>query len=77
MEDLKKRTITDDNITLVNGYHYYINHIDKLATHGFKTKEKLIEYKDMIRFDNKTIILMQNRYNSFYPVLPADKRYYK
>ena len=68
MEELKQITIIDSNITLVNGYHYYVNHIDKLVTHGFKTKEKLIEYKDMIRFDNKTIILMQIRYNSFYLV---------
>jgi hypothetical protein len=65
-EILKANTIKKDNIVLIDGYHRYVNHIDKLVTTGFLTIEKLIEYSNMIRFDNGTIRIMLDRYNSLY-----------
>lgn len=60
---IKTRTITTDNIVkTADDYYRFVNHADKLVTTGFKAKDKLLEYSDMIRFDNGTLAIMQERY---------------
>ncbi len=59
--DIKNRTIQPCNITHDN-YYRYINHIDKLATTGYKSFDMLVCYKDNIRFDSYTIKIMKTRY---------------
>ena len=48
MKYIKYRTIANLNIQKLNGYYCFVNNIDKLITTGFKTKEKLLEYKNNI-----------------------------
>ena len=74
MEKLKNKVINNKNIIYTSeGYFRFIDHYNKLLTTGFRTKEKLITYKDDIRFDVGTIIVMYNNYEKLY----ADKKIVK
>ena len=64
MEELKKQTIKDDNIALVDGFYRYVNHDDRICTTGFGTPEALKKYSGNIRFDNRTVELMTRRYEN-------------
>jgi len=48
------------------GHYRYVDHSKRLATTGFKTKEKLLEYSSSIRFDKGTLHTMIERYNNYY-----------
>lgn len=59
---IKQAVLIPENIAHVQGYYRYIDHARKLCTTGFKTREKLLEYTDCIRFDAGTLEIMQARY---------------
>lgn len=66
MEDkefLKIKTLRDKNIEFSNNFFRYINHDDRLATTGFKTRSGLEKWSNEIRFDLRTIETMQKRYS--------------
>ena len=48
------------------GHFRFVDHINRLATTGFKTKDKLLEYSSSIRFDKGTLVIMIERYNNYY-----------
>ena len=67
MKTLKQKTLTLNNIIVCkDNYYRYVNHNDKLITLGFKTKEALIKWSGLIRFDNLSIKLMNKRYYEFF-----------
>jgi len=66
MDDLKAKTITDDNIMFDGKFYRYVNHDDKLLTTGFGIKNGLLRNKNIIRFDKLTIPNMRDRYDKFY-----------
>ena len=66
--DLKAKTITDDNIMFDGKFYRYVNHDNKLLTTGFSIKNGLLRNKDIIRFDNLAIPTMRYRYDKFYGV---------
>lgn len=53
---------TFEEIKTKDGYCRFINHNLGLLTTGFKTIEKLREYKYLIRFNESTRKIMQDRY---------------
>ena len=61
-EKMKNETITEDNIVFDDKHYRYINHDEGIVTVGFGTKGGLIKYKDIIRFDFRTMITMRFRY---------------
>lgn len=63
---LKNNTIADDNMMFDGQYYRYVNHEEQLLTSGFSTKDTLVKSKNLILFNDKTILSMRNRYNSFY-----------
>ncbi len=66
MVNLKSKTIIDDNIRFDGKFYRYVNHDAKLLTTGFRTKNGLLRNKDIIRFDDRAVLSMRNRYESFY-----------
>lgn len=66
MNDLKAKTIIDDNIIFDGNFYRYVNHNSKLLTTGFRVKNGLTKNKDIIRFDKLTILTMRDRYDKFY-----------
>ena len=63
MESLKIKTLHDDNIQFVDNYYRFVNHTDRLATTGFKTRLALQNAINAIKFDTKTVEIMQKRYS--------------
>ena len=61
---LKSFVLNNNNIQLSHNSYRYIDHINKLSTTGFKTRKALMRNKNLIRFDNNTIILMRERYKT-------------
>ncbi len=59
---LKEYTLTNSNIEFKDHYYRYINHIDRLATTGFNSRERLVSYSDTLRFDTNTVKVMQQIY---------------
>ena len=69
MDNLKQSTLNDDNIVMTpDGYYRYVNHLDKLATTGFGNTGGLMRNVDIIRFDDRTITKMRQRYADIYGV---------
>ncbi len=69
MEDLKIKTIIDDNIMFDGKFYRYVNHDDKLLTTGFSDKNGLLKNKNIIRFDKLTIPIMRDRYDKYISAL--------
>ena len=65
MKKHKPAFLNEDNIIFYDKCFRYIDHKNKLLTTGFKTQEALISNTDMIRFDDGTVKLMQERYHKF------------
>ena len=68
MDNLKQNTVIDSNIVFIDEAFRYVNHIDKLATTGFTKMNGLLKNADIIRFDEGTLKLMRERYDSLYSV---------
>tara|TARA_R110002050_G_C8643400_1_gene489532 strand:+ start:60 stop:266 length:207 start_codon:yes stop_codon:yes gene_type:complete len=66
MDNLKSKTTIDDNIMFDGKYYRYVNHDAKLLTTGFGIKNGLLRNKDIIMFNDRTVLSMRNRYDSFY-----------
>ena len=64
--DIKINTLNTSNITQVDGFYRFINHIDKIATTGFRSKDVLLVYADSIRFDSQALSRMNSRYVAYY-----------
>lgn len=67
MKDIQSDTIQFNNIVVTeDGFYRYVNHYHKIATTGFRTKSALINNQNLFRFDDATILLMQDRYSELY-----------
>jgi len=53
-------------IETIDGQYCFVCHTLKLATYGFRALNILMDYKDSIRFDEKCVELMKERYNLAY-----------
>lgn len=67
IERIRRETIREENIKLTKeGYYAFVNHIEGLATSGFKRRVYLENHARSFRFDNRMIELMRKRYNRLY-----------
>ena len=53
-------------IVYVHGYYRYVNYKDGILTTGFKTKQKLKRYSNMILATNSALQICRDRYKIFY-----------
>lgn len=64
MKQLHAKVCTEANIqNTPDGYWRYVDHSEKLATTGFKSRNGLIKNEDIIRFDSGTLVRMRERYD--------------
>jgi hypothetical protein len=60
---IKNETIKEKNIVKTSdNYYRFVNHNNYLLTSGFKSRLSLLKYKNDLKFDNKTILKMKERY---------------
>lgn len=58
----KNSVLKQSNILFFNGFWRYVDHTNKLATTGFKSRDALIKNTSILRFDKDTMLLMKKRY---------------
>lgn len=64
--EIKASTLKPENIHFNNDFFRYTNHVDKVATTGFRTIEDLHKYTAELYFSGPTIEVMQKRYKELY-----------
>lgn len=57
------RGVAFETIQTHDGLWRFVNHTHRLLTTGFKTEATLIGYKDVIRFDEAAVKIMQEQYD--------------
>jgi len=60
--EIKNETIKESNISLLDGLYRFTNQERGLVTIGFSSNEILIEEKNSIIFNEKTVAGMKDRY---------------
>jgi vacuolar-type H+-ATPase subunit I/STV1 len=61
--------VSDWDITITSdGFHRYVDHVNKMLTIGFGTRERLIGWAYSARFDEKSKSEMIERYVKMYPI---------